>query len=456
MRRSLITIAVIAFGALPVLAADDYLAMPFECRMNAGQLTVTAAPMQTYKVKGKREQRVYTACREAGSAPDCKTMMLHRFSISCGGVTVPWLQVVARIRSETVGASWLDGEQLNFLTLTHDGNSQRTARFVMPKGFAPVTEVGAFFSPTAQPFAAASARPGISFEALAVEADATDAAVAAAAADAAVAAAADAAQAELESAGLLADSRLVSSNSWRTEVSRGDAGVDVGEIGGIELAFSLAALMLTAALATFGFLGGRLRAELSFPRMLQIMRSGPVREWLRVARGSRQLRTDNQTFYNGVDSVAALLLQVESAVHSLRNAGPLRETLSEELKSIRQRLATLRRAEQSEFSKARTSANLRAIVRDLERIRRIADSAAVSMPGGRQNGSFVPRTAAEAYELLGINSSVSEETLKKIVDGLRMSWHPDLARDDADRDLREERTKCINIAWDLITGKRAA
>ena len=45
--------------------------------------------------------------------------------------------------------------------------------------------------------------------------------------------------------------------------------------------------------------------------------------------------------------------------------------------------------------------------------------------------------------------------LKKIVDGLRQSWHPDLARDDADRALRELRSKQINAAWDLLQSQRA-
>jgi hypothetical protein len=46
--------------------------------------------------------------------------------------------------------------------------------------------------------------------------------------------------------------------------------------------------------------------------------------------------------------------------------------------------------------------------------------------------------------------------LKKIVDALRMSWHPDHARDAADRVLREDRIRQINIAWDLINTKREA
>ena len=36
-----------------------------------------------------------------------------------------------------------------------------------------------------------------------------------------------------------------------------------------------------------------------------------------------------------------------------------------------------------------------------------------------------------------------------------MSWHPDLAKDETDRALRELRSKQINAAWELLQGQRA-
>jgi hypothetical protein len=71
-------------------------------------------------------------------------------------------------------------------------------------------------------------------------------------------------------------------------------------------------------------------------------------------------------------------------------------------------------------------------VRELERIRRIAESAAASL-SGRRPSTVLPRTTSEAYDVLGVNADVSEGVLKKIVDALRMSWHPDHARDEEDR-----------------------
>jgi hypothetical protein len=68
----------------------------------------------------------------------------------------------------------------------------------------------------------------------------------------------------------------------------------------------------------------------------------------------------------------------------------------------------------------------------------------------------IPQTRVEALQILGVGVSpdATETAMKKVVDGLRLSWHPDLAKDEADRQLREFRLKQINAAWDLIQGKR--
>lgn len=447
MHRSLIVSAVLpvmVFAVAPVWAANQ-LTMPYACQSKAGELTVTESPLRTYTIIGKREQRAYTACRDAG-APNCKTMMLHRFTISCGGVPASWDTVVAKIRSDTIGASWLEDGQLNLLMRSRNGDKQRTARFVMPGGFAPVAEVGASLNRPA----AVAVLPVAPVATIAADADAADAAIAAMTATAV-------GDASGTIATLEANAGAIPAPTWQTVVY--PHGVDrTVSPGDGSLAFTLAviALLLTTALATFGLVRSRWRPAVNFRRAWPDARSLQVLKWWRTTIKPKLPRTNNETFYNGVDSVAALVLQVESSVSSLKSVGPLRETLLEELKSIRVRLKSLQHTDDGELSAARTSTNLRNIVRDLERIRRIADSAAISIPGGGQARETVPKTAAEAYEVLGINASASEATLKKIVDGLRMSWHPDLARDDDDRDLREERTKCINIAWDLITGKRAA
>ena len=161
-------------------------------------------------------------------------------------------------------------------------------------------------------------------------------------------------------------------------------------------------------------------------------------------------------FTNAGAAVAALLEQTNDVVEELKGAGPLREVLQSELALVRQRLASVEDAAGGDADAATKNApQFRALVRELERIRRIANSAAASLSRTRPAGKL-PATVYEAYNVLGVNPDVSEDVAKKIVDALRMSWHPDHGRDKSDRAERENRIRQINVAWELITAKRVA
>jgi len=69
----------------------------------------------------------------------------------------------------------------------------------------------------------------------------------------------------------------------------------------------------------------------------------------------------------------------------------------------------------------------------------------------------VPRTRSDALRVLGmgVTADANLSAIKKIVDGLRQTWHPDLARDPAERETRERRMKQINVAWDILAPKPA-
>jgi hypothetical protein len=88
------------------------------------------------------------------------------------------------------------------------------------------------------------------------------------------------------------------------------------------------------------------------------------------------------------------------------------------------------------------------------------DSASASAPLGTPllgTGKFLmPATDAEALEVLGASPDASLPVIKKIVDGLRQSWHPDLARSEDDRRVREQRLQQINVAWDILSGRQQA
>ena len=167
-----------------------------------------------------------------------------------------------------------------------------------------------------------------------------------------------------------------------------------------------------------------------------------------VARGPGQLE--------GAPQIEALCELTMRSVAALDAAPPLQEVLEGEVRQARQRLAAAVAgvaAGRDDLASRRAAAMCRNIVRDLDRVRRIADSAVVSFRG-TEVGIAPPQTRAEAYAVLGVNPDVGDATLKKLADALRMSWHPDHARDDADRRRREARTKQINIALDMIRAGR--
>ncbi len=68
---------------------------------------------------------------------------------------------------------------------------------------------------------------------------------------------------------------------------------------------------------------------------------------------------------------------------------------------------------------------------------------------------WLPTTREEALHVLGAGPDASETVIKKIVDGLRMSWHPDHAKSAEDHRMRSERMTQINVAWDILTGRQA-
>ncbi len=68
----------------------------------------------------------------------------------------------------------------------------------------------------------------------------------------------------------------------------------------------------------------------------------------------------------------------------------------------------------------------------------------------------VPKTYEQALKVLGAAPEASVIAIKKIVDGLRLNWHPDHASSEPDRLYRERRLQQINAAWDIVAKQRAA
>ena len=157
-----------------------------------------------------------------------------------------------------------------------------------------------------------------------------------------------------------------------------------------------------------------------------------------------------------VAGVEEVCTTVDIAVRQVPQELPLRGVLNEELARVRERLSVARAAASGDGGEAQVPvAAYRVLMRDLDRIRRIAESAREGMAAETMAGVRMPRNREEAFDVLGLNPNAGDSTAKKVIDALRMSWHPDLAQSPDDLAVREERIKQINVASELISGKFA-
>lgn len=478
VRRVTRILLAIGLGLVPLWSAEarERLVMPFDCGVEGGEVRLSAAAEKSYRIVGDRDEQTVTTCTPATST-GCRTVMVHRFTISCRGGAVAWMRIAAAIRSAAANRAWIEDGRLNlvmpargtpnaaascFDTQAHGASGlkrrvvvardclpwRRAAAFehlVLPTGFAPVGELGArLMVGAAADEAAVADADAFAINPL-TRVSASDAEIAIAKADP---------DAILEPGGRgeTFDTALepdLAGDDWITVVH---AAPDTMSAGRAEAPASRtwAWFLVIAAAAAVALLLAMRCAPQRALRVLALARRRSAR-----ATGLSLSSTD-LSLANASDAVAALLQQTETAARQLKGAGPLREVLQGELNHVRERLTNLEKlTAKGDVAPEKSALQFRALVRDLERIRRIVDSAVASLSRSRK-ATTLPRTTSEAYEVLGVNAEVSAGVLKKIVDALRMSWHPDLARDDDDRLLREDRMRQINIAWELINGKREA
>jgi hypothetical protein len=466
---------VVSLGFLPLFQAEarERLVMPFDCGVEGGEVHLSPAAEKSYRIVGSRDEQTVTTCAKSASA-SCRTVMVHKFSISCDGASVAWMQIAAAIRSADANRAWIEGGQLNLVMPAHQGvdtagsclDEQQAAgasplerrvvlggdclpwrrkaaseHLVLPAGFAPVGEFGARLMVGATADEALMKLGGVetfAIEPTLTQVSMTDAEIAVAKAD-------PDAFVELRGRREALEAVLepeLASDDWVTIVRSGPDPVDAATITEApQRPWAWVLVIASAAVVV----------------LLLAMRLVPQALARRAATTtSRALDKGDLSLANASVAVAALLLQTELAARDLKGAGPLREVLQGEMAQVRLRLNTLEKLNaQGEADAGKSALHYRALVRELERIRRIVDSAVASLSGAKK-ATTLPRTASEAYEVLGVNAEVSAGVLKKIVDALRMSWHPDHARDADDRMLREDRIRQINIAWDLINANREA
>ncbi len=483
VRRVIGILLASSISAASLAEAGDELVMPYDCGLQGGRVTLSPTAERHYAIVGEREKQAITTCRSQTGG--CRTLTVHRFVISCAGAGVSWMRVAAAIRRATDTPAWIEGGRLNLVLpegrsaaakppcmeraafgLGGPGLERRVAyaghcsmspqhvaydQVILPAGFAPVSELGArlVLADAQAPLSPPRMR-GPNGRVSRVSAAVGETFVAKAESDAIV----DPIPG-LEPYEPVLDP-AAADNRWVTVVRTEPAPAPAAARGGSGGAPAPWALFLTimALASAVGLVRTRLANAGDGRRM--VPSSQLVRSLVELWPGERWgLGRAAPVRTNAGAAVAALLEQTVAIVADLKGAGPLREVLQSELKLVRQRLAGIEAGAGGEEEAAKSGPYYRALVRELERIRRIAHSAAASLLRAR-HATDLPRTTAEAYDVLGINPDVSEDVLKKIVDALRMSWHPDHARGSEDRGEREVRIRQINVAWELITAKREA
>lgn len=479
LRRLRLTLVLAGLGmavAGAAAGAAERVVMPFSCTSDNGRFRITPSSRRAYPIVAQREEQAIRVC--VSGAAKCRALTLHRFAIDCGDVRVPWFRVVAASRAFGLGRTWIDNGQLVVVwkapraggppcppapplgfTLPFfkspkrtdcGGGDQQPHRIAMPAGFAPLTEIGARLVDTpprreAGPVAAA--------------APATSAAAPEAPTPQEIVIAEPMPHGE-STPDHAAPGFGDGARRWFTVIpaedsfDRRDTAASWGRLG-------LVAAALTALLGLAGAAAWRWRPATvaAAPAGMRHLKRSLVlyagRMAVRIRRRTAGFRVPDAA-PEGTASVAAYFNRARDSVERLDAAGPLQEVLRGEMEVVRQRLDAAIKAEgEGGEAAVRTPAVLRTLVRELERIMRIADGAAMSLAAGQPAASgALPRTRAEAYALLGVNPDVSDAVLKKLGDALRMSWHPDHARDEADRVVREERIKQINAALELIKAER--
>jgi len=402
-------------SAMPMRGSADDLVIPYACEMDHGTPRLQPAAPIDYPIIGQRQDRPFTTC-QSSSADACETMMVHKFTIECAGQKVLWAKVAASAPS--VGVALPADLPKDFAPI-----SRFRGRFVLP-GFGHTTHLP---SVTRQPLSADSV---IETSSIAPRSD---------------------------------------EPRWVTFVNPAAKGSMAG--GAFRVA-GVISVLLVSLMAACLFVARR-RVPLTY----EAMRSEPSkasalgisqafkRAYVQMAdalRGRRRRRSHSSARGSGdvhiaksLSIVHARLVETELLVATLPADLLLREVLQTEIDALHNRATDVsRRAEQ--LGPKRCGALLRAMMRDLDRIGRIVHGTSRRDEGGATASAGPPSSVFEAYRVLGLNAEAPPAAVKKVVDALRMSWHPDHARSEADRRHREERIKQINAAWDLLKNDKAA
>jgi hypothetical protein len=423
----------IAMSIFPTSAtlAEERLVMPYACQASGGRVDLIPGPSQSYRIFGAPEHQVFTACSPI--RPDlCRNWMVHRFALDCGGVRVSWLSVVDALTKWGPNRAWVSDGRLHVRMVPwwnggpagpcytrrpfgygpwaygRPASGWPCARTLlnnqqpvvdMPAGFAPVLGIYARFISVPQTIASTTVHSG----AVALGAG--------------------------EGRNSLAD-QVVPRVSGPAVVPPAEAppGVKLRTTSGNAS---------SKALSKIGQSEGSPKTTASIPEE-EGFHAGQGHGLAKVREGTNEITHQAPIAPIGMNNfsagkvgfgLVAILLVSAILLAWTRRAEPV------DAAALASRFTAAEPRSTPNPFRPRSSAPWR---------------------GSTEDDEWLPSNRSEALQVLGASPETAEDVLKKIVKTLRQKWHPDLANREEERRVRGLRLKQINVAWDIICGKRAS
>jgi hypothetical protein len=450
-------------GALPA-AADEQIVLPYDCNVVGGRVQVRPSGDQAYRIYGGRRQEQYRACSEQN--PDrCRTFIVHNFKMACGRDRVEWPEVYAAIARITDGRAFFNNDGALYYRMgprePRDSypfpEPRRAAGIVeMPAGYAPMAGIDAIFTPLdprvaeledgpsgprdgarayrdAEPPSRSQA-PGFSPALEPKSAEKSKPAPAAKIVEASKPGETTKSQVVMEPKPIETSSteRVPAPDQTKPTEPTSSPATSNAPVTPTILNNPVAKEVETASKTEKVVAAAEVTPAPSAPQTAGPEAGPRVEGW--SATGGPRLSVPPLAFaiLIAAATLAILLVILKKQAAVPISAGPVRVPIEPVLPG---------------FDRPQSSPIQALTVRDTPEMPALSNAA---------GSTDLPVTRADALALLGLNADANEAVIRKLVEALRQSWHPDLATGEADRAAREARMKAINVAAGLLLRKPAA
>ncbi|MDX2307569.1 MAG: hypothetical protein NW216_04960 [Hyphomicrobium sp.] len=479
------------------IPGPERVVLPYSCVVENGMVRLSPSPERTFPVIEGREMREFETCDPPFSR-NCTKLTIHRFDMACGGQRVPWPRVVEAMGRTKAGVARIERGLLTLVrsaapaqghapscrdtSATSDSAEclpwkvrRNVESIVVPKGFAPASEVGARFLNGSAP-----AEMSSSMLALATTAGGGKI-VAEEAPSAGVPEFSLTIETEPEIA--TASTRVAAApeiaSQWLTVVdTRVRHEGQRAASGGPSIGFGLwlmAFAMLAGGAAVVAAMRGRLdmsRINAMTSRLHAYAAPELVRLRARIPSVSgvvqplRAMIAPEPMIEPAERAVFAEMRRAcdmcRASVENLAGAEPVKAVLLDEVSKAEAKVAKLYSAAGTQrASVVRTTAQLRTVGRDLDRVTEtvlaVARWTKASAPAGdaieSPESSLMPKSRDEALAYFGCTTELGDEVLEKFVETVRRACHPDFATSADDRLERMRRIERIDAAWQILKPK---